>query len=112
LRLRLPVIDAPVVSNDQAATKIFREKQELFGGGSEILRRLEVIRLRQVNIWTRHAKRWISICAINQNLVFFPHLVAAGNYQDSKKGRVSALAALYAIGLMDPNISHHPRISN
>src|SRR5260370_41920028 len=38
LRLRLPVIDAPVVSNDQASTQIFREKPELFGGGSEIPR--------------------------------------------------------------------------
>jgi hypothetical protein len=46
-RLRLPVLDAPVASNDQATRQIFREKQEPFSGGSEIPRRLAVIGLRQ-----------------------------------------------------------------
>jgi hypothetical protein len=49
LRLRLPVIDAPVASNDRAARQIFREKQESFSGVPEIPRRPAVIRLRQAN---------------------------------------------------------------
>jgi hypothetical protein len=49
LRLRLPVIDAPVASNDRAARQIFREKQESFSGVPEIPRRSAVIRLRQAN---------------------------------------------------------------